>query len=92
MGCIEQKKTPLDSGNGEDFNAYEGFTGLQFLDYWALEKGILDPVERLRECEHWIAQVGLEDAANRKVAINEQRYPRDRVRGDARRASEYEDD
>lgn len=35
--------------------------------------------------------VDLVDAANRKVAINEQRYPRDKVRGDARRASEYED-
>jgi NTP pyrophosphatase (non-canonical NTP hydrolase) len=35
--------------------------------------------------------VDLVDAANRKVAINEQRYPRDRVRGDARRASEYDD-
>jgi NTP pyrophosphatase (non-canonical NTP hydrolase) len=29
-------------------------------------------------------------AAHRKIAINEQRYPADRVRGDARRAGEYE--
>lgn len=35
--------------------------------------------------------VDLVDAANRKVAINEQRYPADKVRGDARRASEYDD-
>jgi NTP pyrophosphatase (non-canonical NTP hydrolase) len=35
--------------------------------------------------------VDLVDAAYRKVAINEARYPADRVRGDARRASEYED-
>jgi dCTP diphosphatase len=35
--------------------------------------------------------VDLVEAANRKVAINEARYPRDRVRGDARRAAEYED-
>jgi len=35
--------------------------------------------------------VDLIDAANRKVAINEQRYPRDKVRGDARRAAEYDD-
>jgi len=35
--------------------------------------------------------IDLVDAANRKIDINEQRYPRDRVRGDARRASEYED-
>ena len=30
-------------------------------------------------------------AAYRKIAINEQRYPADRVRGDARRAGEYPD-
>lgn len=30
-------------------------------------------------------------AAERKIAINERRYPIDRVRGDARRASEYEE-
>ncbi len=30
-------------------------------------------------------------AADRKVAINEARYPADKVRGDARRASEYDD-
>ena len=35
--------------------------------------------------------IDLVDAAYRKVAINEARYPADRVRGDARRASEYED-
>lgn len=29
------------------------------------------------------------DAARRKIAINELRYPAERVRGDARRASEY---
>ncbi|MES9900382.1 MAG: nucleotide pyrophosphohydrolase [Sedimenticola sp.] len=29
------------------------------------------------------------DAANRKIAINEQRYPAQQVKGDARRASEY---
>lgn len=32
------------------------------------------------------------DAALRKVDINEQRYPAEKVRGDARRASEYEKD
>lgn len=30
------------------------------------------------------------DAAQRKIEINENRYPADKVRGDARRASEYE--
>jgi len=33
--------------------------------------------------------IDLIDAAWRKIAINEQRYPAERVRGDARRASEY---
>lgn len=35
--------------------------------------------------------IDLIDAANRKIAINESRYPADRVYGDARRASEYDD-
>ena len=34
--------------------------------------------------------IDLIDAAWRKIAINEQRYPTERVRGDARRAGEYE--
>lgn len=32
------------------------------------------------------------DAARRKTEINEQRYPAEKVRGDARRASEYKED
>lgn len=34
--------------------------------------------------------VDILDAAYRKMAINESRYPADRVRGDARRADEYD--
>jgi NTP pyrophosphatase (non-canonical NTP hydrolase) len=34
--------------------------------------------------------IDLVDAAYRKLAINRSRYPRDRVRGDARRADEYD--
>ncbi|MGB1110623.1 MAG: nucleotide pyrophosphohydrolase [Gammaproteobacteria bacterium] len=34
--------------------------------------------------------VDLLESAQRKVVINEARYPEDKVRGDARRASEYE--
>ncbi len=34
--------------------------------------------------------IDLVDAAYRKLAINESRYPRERVRGDARRAEEYD--
>ncbi len=33
--------------------------------------------------------VDLIDATQKKISINEQRYPADKVRGDARRASEY---
>ena len=50
----------------QDFNAYEGFTAEQFLDYWGLERG-LDRATRKREIEHLLVQVGLEDAAGRKV-------------------------
>lgn len=34
--------------------------------------------------------IDLIDAAERKIAINESRYPAEKVYGDARRASEYE--
>ena len=34
--------------------------------------------------------IDLLETAQRKIAINEQRYPVERVRGDARRAEEYE--
>lgn len=34
--------------------------------------------------------INLVEAANRKLAINQSRYPHDRVRGDARRAEEYD--
>ena len=35
--------------------------------------------------------VDLIAAADAKIAVNEQRYPAEKVRGDARRAGEYED-
>lgn len=35
--------------------------------------------------------IDLVAAANRKIALNERRYPADKVRGDARRAAEYEE-
>ncbi|OQX30379.1 MAG: nucleotide pyrophosphohydrolase [Candidatus Sedimenticola endophacoides] len=34
--------------------------------------------------------IDLIEAANRKIGINERRYPAQRVRGDARRAGEYD--
>ncbi len=36
--------------------------------------------------------IDLIDAAWKKIAINEQRYPAEKVRGDARRAGEYDKD
>ncbi len=51
----------------QGFNAYEGFTGAAFLDYWAIERGLLHRGERREEVERVLAQVGLEDAAGRKV-------------------------
>ena len=35
--------------------------------------------------------IDLLDAANRKIEINEKRYPAEKVYGDARRADEYDD-
>lgn len=35
-------------------------------------------------------EIDLLDAADRKIAINERRYPAEKVRGDARRAEEYD--
>lgn len=35
--------------------------------------------------------VDLATAAHRKIALNERKYPADRVRGDARKYSEYQD-
>ena len=61
------------------------------------------PPEKLAAVEHELADiliylirtadklgVDLIGAAEDKIGINEQRYPVDRVRGDARRAEEYE--
>ena len=58
--------------------------------------------ERRREVAHELADiliylirladrlgVDLLDATHEKIALNESRYPAERVRGDARRASEY---
>ncbi|MEM1204662.1 MAG: ATP-binding cassette domain-containing protein [Acidobacteriota bacterium] len=51
----------------QDFDAYEGFTAEQFLEYWALERGLVDRRSRRREIESLLHQVGLDGAANRKV-------------------------
>ncbi|MFL6237376.1 MAG: ATP-binding cassette domain-containing protein [Thermoanaerobaculia bacterium] len=51
----------------QEFNAYPGFTAEQFLDHWALERGLSDPRERRAEIERLLAAVGLSEHAGRKV-------------------------
>ncbi len=51
----------------QEFNAYAGLTAIDFLEYWAVERGISDPGERRRIAEELLSTVGLEDAAGRKV-------------------------
>ena len=51
----------------QEFNAYPGFTAEQFLDYWALERGITRRVDREREMAELLSSVGLEADASRKV-------------------------
>ncbi len=51
----------------QEFNAYPDFTAEQFLDYWALEKGIFERAERQRQIERLLRQVGLEEHAGRRV-------------------------
>ncbi len=51
----------------QGFNAYQDFTGADFLDYWAIERGLRDPRQRRQEVERALVEVGLEDAADRKV-------------------------
>ncbi len=49
------------------FNAYEGMTAEGFLDYWALEKGMLEPSSRRRQVAQALEDVGLSAAARRQV-------------------------
>jgi ABC-type multidrug transport system ATPase subunit len=51
----------------QEFNAYPGFTAEQFLDHWALERGLSDSRERRAEIERLLAAVGLAEHAGRKV-------------------------
>jgi ABC-2 type transport system ATP-binding protein len=51
----------------QEFNAYPGFTAEQFLDHWALERGLSDPRQRRAEIERLLAAVGLSEHAGRKV-------------------------
>lgn len=51
----------------QEFNAYPELTAEQFLDYWALERGLDDRRARAREVESLLVTVGLADDARRKV-------------------------
>jgi ABC-type multidrug transport system ATPase subunit len=51
----------------QEFNAYPGFTGLEFLEYWAIERGMDDRVARRREIEELLDVVGLSEHGRRKV-------------------------
>jgi ABC-2 type transport system ATP-binding protein len=51
----------------QEFNAYPGFTAEQFLDHWAIERGMDDPKARRAEIDQLLAAVGLAEHAGRKV-------------------------
>ncbi len=51
----------------QEFNAYPDFTAEQFLDHWALERGMDDARARHDEIERLLAAVGLSEHAGRKV-------------------------
>jgi ABC-2 type transport system ATP-binding protein len=50
----------------QDFNAYPELTAEQFLDHWAIERG-MPARERRQEIERLLAAVGLTEHARRKV-------------------------
>jgi ABC-type multidrug transport system ATPase subunit len=51
----------------QELNAYPGFTAEQFLDHWALERGLADPRLRREEIGRLLAAVDLSEHAGRKV-------------------------
>jgi ABC-type multidrug transport system ATPase subunit len=51
----------------QEFNAYPGFTAEQFLDHWAMERGLSDPRRRRAEVDSLLAAVDLSEHARRKV-------------------------
>jgi ABC-type multidrug transport system ATPase subunit len=51
----------------QEFNAYAGLTAAQFLDFWALERGMDDARERRAQIEELLSVVGLDEHANRRV-------------------------
>ncbi len=51
----------------QEFNAYAGLTATQFLDFWALERGMDRAAQRHAQIEELLVAVGLEEHANRRV-------------------------
>ena len=77
-GSVRYRGVPITSTNlaayrrrigflPQEFNAYPGFTAEQFLDHWAIERGMDDPKARRAEIEKLLAAVGLAEHARRKV-------------------------
>jgi ABC-2 type transport system ATP-binding protein len=77
-GVIEYRGVPVQAENlaefrrsigflPQEFNAYAGLTAVQFLDFWALERGMEDPRARRAQTEELLAAVGLEEHAGRRV-------------------------
>jgi ABC-type multidrug transport system ATPase subunit len=51
----------------QELNAYAGLTASQFLDFWALERGMDSVSERHDQIEELLLAVGLEEHADRRV-------------------------
>ena len=51
----------------QEFNAYAGLTAFDFLDFWALERGMTDVRARRAEVEKLLDVVDLSEDANRRV-------------------------
>jgi ABC-type multidrug transport system ATPase subunit/multidrug efflux pump subunit AcrB len=51
----------------QEFNAWSGFTAEEFLDFWAIERGIEDARCRAAMIARVLAEVDLTDAARRRV-------------------------
>ncbi|HSS76683.1 MAG TPA: efflux RND transporter permease subunit [Thermoanaerobaculia bacterium] len=77
-GSVSYRGVPITSVNlaayrrrigflPQEFNAYPGFTAEQFLDHWAIERGMNDPKARRAEIEQLLEAVGLTEHAGRKV-------------------------
>ncbi|HVT04662.1 MAG TPA: efflux RND transporter permease subunit [Thermoanaerobaculia bacterium] len=51
----------------QELNAYPGFTAEQFLDFWAMERGVRDRKQRDEEVDLLLTAVGLDSDRGRRV-------------------------